>query len=134
MNPLLLLLGIGGAIVLYYFMRNDELAVNRYAWRNSGIHSYRITLRYDRRSLNLDGEILGDATTITVVDGVIADVLGPYVADSSIDEYERFTVDGLFEQVIYYQSVQYDSVYGFPTRLGDTNHWVIEVIDFEILD
>lgn len=133
MNPLLLLLGVGGALVLYFFMRNDEVAVNRYAWRNSGIRSYRITLRYDRRSLNFDGEILGDATTITVVDGEIADVVGLYVDDSTIEEYERFTVEGLFEQVIYYQSVQYDSMYGFPSRLGDTNHWVIEVINFEAL-
>ncbi len=42
--------------------------------------------------------------------------------------------DSLFGQMMYYSRAQYDIVYGFPTRLGNKYHWVIEVISFDILN
>ena len=116
-------------IVAHQLNRNDQ----RHAWRSWGIDNYKITLRYDARSLNFDGEILGDGTTLTVVDGYIVDVVGLHADISTLEEYDRFTIEGLFDLVSYYSSVHYDTVYGFPTRLGDTRHSVIEVISFEVL-
>ena len=105
----------------------------RRKWRGWGIESYKITLRYDSRSLNFDGEILGDSTTLTVIDSEIVNVVGIHADISTIEEYDRFTIEGLFDLASYYSTVHYDSVYGFPTRLGSGKNWVIEVVLFETL-
>jgi hypothetical protein len=128
----LILLAIG-AFVVFSVVQKMQSNGQRDRWRNWHIDDYKISLRYDARSLNLDGDVLGEMTTLTVVDGEIVSVTGTHASISTIEEYERFTIEGLFEMTIYYATVQYDSVYGFPTRLGDTNHWVIEVVSFEPL-
>ena len=131
MEFILLAIGVFAVgVVIHNIARNEQ----RNRWRSWRIENYRITLRYDARSLNFDGDVLGDMTTLTVVDSEIVDVVGTYSDVSSIEEYERFTIEGLFDLVSYYSTVQYDTVYGYPTRLGDQNHWVIEVISFESLN
>jgi len=90
----------------------------RRKWRGWDIESYKITLCYDSRSLNFDGDILGDSTTITVINDKVVNVVGTHAEISNVEEYDRFTIEGLFDLVSYYSAVHYDSVYGFPTRLG----------------
>lgn len=126
------LLGIG-VLLLSLFVRQNESNRHQRIWNAWNITGYRMTLSYNHSSLILDGEILGESTTMTVIDGEIYDIVVSQMEHSNIDEFYRFTVEGLFEQVIYYSRVQYDTVYGLPIRLGNKYHWVIEVISFEVL-
>lgn len=98
------ILGIG-VILLSFLLRRDEANRHRHKWDDWNITVYRMTLSYNKCSSIFDGEILGDATTITVVDGAIRNVVGTHADQPSIEEYERFTVDGLFGQNMYYSRI-----------------------------
>ncbi len=81
----------------------------------------------------MDGDILGDSTTLTVINDELVNVVGTHDENSTLEEFDRFTIEGLFDLASYYSTVHYDSVYGFPTRLGSGKNWVIEVVSFEPL-
>jgi len=138
MEPALLALISIGAFIIYFISRHDEKNLNRSKWNDWQISSYRITVRYDARSMlnamQFEPDILGDGATMTVVDGYLVDVDGVFPDNVTIEEFEQFTVEGLFHQASYFSYVHYDIVYGFPTRLGNKDHWIFEVISFEILD
>lgn len=117
-----------GALLI--FMKWAQVKEQQDIWLEWGIDSYIITLRHSGGMMDsLDSEELGAGTTLTVSDGQISHVTGNY-GDVSLQEWEQYTVEGLFKKAFFHLAVQYDTVYGFPLRLGSQLSWSVEVVDF----
>ncbi len=118
---------------MFKLFKSDKANVYEELWKRWKIKSYRISLKVNWEFLNFDREILSDIISIKV-DGYHGHFLQDYTTYPYVHEEDNWSVDGLFEQLDFYPTVQYDNVYGFPKKLGNAGDWVIEVIKFEILE
>ncbi|MEO1289965.1 MAG: DUF6174 domain-containing protein [Chloroflexota bacterium] len=117
-----------GVVIFVWSVRKALIAPQRQKWLSHNIRNYNVTLRQGS-SLDFVGtELVDDEVTLIVRNGVLVDVIVSSNGDNLAD-YEVYTVDELFQHIFF--EAQYDSVYGFPTRIVGWRGWAIEVTNFQ---
>ncbi|MEO8613475.1 MAG: hypothetical protein ABI690_36640 [Chloroflexota bacterium] len=125
---------IAGIVGLSYWLRRERSSQYREIWLSHNIKSYSITLRHGLGLIDrFDSEELGSGTTLTVIDGQLVEVDNPDTTQANLDDFASYTIEGLFIKAIGYKYVEYDSIYGFPCRMGTDDTWTIEIVDFHLL-
>jgi hypothetical protein len=129
-----LALVLGGVVALIYFVRQNAVVRYQQIWLSHNVKSYVITLRHGNGFIDkFDSEELGSGTTLMVIDDQVVNVNGQTPSPSEINTFQPYRVEGLFKRASSYRFVDYDSIYGFPTRMGTADTWTIEVTDFQPL-
>ena len=118
---------------MFSFFKDRNNNVYQQQWERWKIGSYRISLRLNWEFLNFDREILSNTVAIEVKD-YHGHFLENYTTTPYVHEEDIWTVRGLFEQVDFYPTIEFDKVYGFPKKLGNGGHWIVEVLKFEVLE
>jgi hypothetical protein len=80
-----------------------------------------------------DSEELGDGTILPVISGQFAKVEGPYSEETPLGQFYPYTVEGSFRKPPEYRYIQYDPIYGSPTRMDGRHTRAIEVVNFRLL-
>ncbi|MEM9951982.1 MAG: DUF6174 domain-containing protein [Chloroflexota bacterium] len=117
-----------GVVIFVWSVRKAIIAPQRQKWLSHNIRNYNVTLRQGS-SLDFVGtELVDDEVTFIVRNGVLVDVIAASSNDNLAD-YEAYILDELFQHILF--EAQYDSVYGFPTRIVGWRGWAIEVTNFQ---